>query len=317
MKKLISSNFIWVLQVLSIFLVCTVSSLTVASSSDCNDPKAAAYGTPDVDMDGFFMGANGCLYDPRLVLSEDVPVVGGEYDSGQELLFVINGAKTRSNHNDVRLRSVAMVKERPVIGIFNAPYDTALEENFKYVDRENKVAMTVRAEAYRRVMDGRRFAVIALSQSGFMAGRGLSRLSSDLFSAFPLRRFYRQKLLGRVDVETVGTIGLHYPDGPNYVHYVNKRDLAPLIAGVMATGAEPGRGSVIATFFYENENCLFGMLPMDQYPGDGAELSTGLRPKMGPSVHSICSYAASGFAFESLRAFAPRWGHAVVPLELE
>ena len=38
-----------------------------------------AYGRSDVDMDGFFIGANGCLYDPDFVLSDDVPVVGGEY----------------------------------------------------------------------------------------------------------------------------------------------------------------------------------------------------------------------------------------------
>ncbi len=317
MKKLIKSSVIQVVQVVSIFLVSAVAPFVLASGPDCDDTSAAAYGTPDVDMDGFFIGANGCLYDPDFVLSDDVPVVGGEYDAGQELLFVINGVHTTSLQTDVRLRSIAIVKKRPVIGIFNAPYENVLEESFKFIDPRNKVAMTVRSEAYRRVMNGRRFAVIAMSQSGFMVGRGLSRLSSDLFSDFPLRYFYRQKLLGLVDAETVGAVGLQYPDGPSYVHYVNRRDIAPFLAGVMASGAQPGRGSVIATFYYQNENCLFGRLPLEEYPGEGADLSEDFRLVVGPSVHSICSYASSGFPFEALRDFAPKRGFAEVPLDLE
>jgi len=124
-------------------------------------------------------------------------------------------------------------------------------------------------------------------------------------------------LLGLVDAETVGTIGLQYPDGPNYVHYVNKRDVVPFFAGVMASGAHPGRGSVIATFYYENDNCFIGSLPLDEYPGEGAELSEDLQPGLSPAVHSICSYAASGFPFKALRDFAPKWGYSEVPLDLE
>ena len=317
MNKLIRVSVVQVVHVVSIFFLSAVAPFVLASGPDCDDPSAAAYGTPDVDMDGFFIGANGCLYDPDLVLSDDVPVVGREYDTGQELLFVINGANTKSLHIDVRLRSIAILKKRPVIGIFNAPYENVLEESFKFIDPKNKVAMTVRSEAYRRVRNARRFVVIALSQSGFMVGRGLTRLSSDLFSAFPFRHFYRQKLLGLVDAETIGTIGLQYPDGPNYVHYVNKRDITPFLAGVMASGAQPGRGSVIATFYYENENCFFGRLPLEEYPGEGAELSEDLRPGWSPAVHSTCSYAASGFPFKALRDFAPKRGFAEVHLDLE
>lgn len=317
MNKLIRASILQVVQVVFIFLVGAGAPLVFASGPDCDDPSAAVYGTPDVDMDGFFIGANGCLYDPDFVLSDDVPVVGREYDTGQELLFVVNGANSESLHIDVRLRSIAIVKKRPLIGIFNAPSENVFEDGFKFLDSKNKVVMTVRSEAYRRVTNGRRFLVFAMSQSGFMVGRGLTLLSSDLFSAFPLRYLYRQKLLGLVDAETAGTIGLLYPDGPNYVHYVNKRDIIPFLAGVMAPGAQPGRGSVIATFYYQNENCFLGRLPLEEYPGEGADLSENLRPVLGPSVHSICSYAASGFSFKALREFAPKRGVAEVPLDLE
>lgn len=317
MENLMKCSVIQIVQVVSIFLISAFAPFVLASAPDCDDPSAVAYGTPDVDMDGFFIGANGCLYDPDFVLSDDVPVVGGEYDIGQDPLFVINGANTKSLHVDVRMRSIAMIKKRPVIGIFNSPYGNKLEESLKFIDSKNKAVMTVRSEAYRRVTNGRRFAVFGMSQSGFMVGRGLTGLSSDLFSAFPLRYLYRQKLLGLVDAETAGTIGLHYPDGPNYVHYVNKRDIIPFLAGVMAPGAQPGRGSVIATFYYQNENCFLGRLPLEEYPGEGADLSEDLRPIQGASVHSICSYAASRFPFKALRDFAPKWGFAEVPLDLE
>jgi len=59
--------------------VSAVAPFVYASGPDCDAPGTVVYGTSDVDMDGFFIGANGCLYDPGFVLSDDVPVVGGEY----------------------------------------------------------------------------------------------------------------------------------------------------------------------------------------------------------------------------------------------
>ncbi len=302
---------------LSGFLVAVLlyGATCYASGEDCDDPKAVPKGTPDVAMDGFFIGANTCAYDPDLVSSDDVPVIGGEYQDGGEPIFMVNGANTSVSNNDIRLKSIATVKHRPVIGIYNATTD-AVGELTKFVDIGNLAANTIRREAFSRVMEGREFSVIALSQSGFMVGRGLTLLKTDLYESFPFRYLYRQHLLNLVNVETVGTLGMYYPDGPNYVHYVNKRDLFPLIVGAGSEASKPGRGAVIATFYYYNEDCQFGMAPLEEYPGENADLSKDKPPVVGEEVHSVCSYAASGMDFDSLRTHAPQFGTVEVELDL-
>ncbi|MBL4606378.1 MAG: hypothetical protein JKY01_00925 [Pseudomonadales bacterium] len=298
------------------FIVVFLARAALASGVECDDPNAAMRGTPDIEMDGFFMGARACLYDPEFVSSDEVPVIGSDYGFSGSPIFVINGANTTAEHNDVRLRSIAIIKKRPVIGIFNAPTFNVVHELFKFVDKNNKPAMTLRREAFRRISGGRRISVVGMSQSGFMVGRGLAQLSKDLHALYPFNFLRRRKLLKMVDVETLGAIGIYYPNGPNYVHYVNKRDIVPNSSGVMARPAHPGRGSVIATFYYQNEDCVFGRLPLNEYPGENAELSSDLPAIVSPSVHSLCSYSVTGMDFELMRDFAPRFGHAIVPLDV-
>lgn len=286
-----------------------------ASGPSCDDPRAAPIGTPDVEMDGFFIGLNSCAYDPSLVTSDQVPAVGNQYEDGGEPLFAVNGANATVVQNEIRLSALSSAKRRPVIGIYNAVTNIAGELN-KFVDIDNAAANTVRREGFSRVVEGRKFAVIGVSQSGFMIGRGLTLLKKDLIDSFPFRYFYRQKLLNLIDVETLGTFGLFFPDGPNYVHYVNNRDILPHLAGIASHAAHPGRGAVLATYYYYNEDCQFGMSLLEEYPGDNADLSRDKPPEFSGAVHSICSYAASGLDFESLRQHAPLLGTVEVEIEL-
>ncbi|MBV1873710.1 MAG: hypothetical protein KUG80_02955 [Gammaproteobacteria bacterium] len=303
-------------------LLCLLNFFTFsrasASGIDCDDPNAVAIGTADLDMDGFYMGANHCLYDPELVSPDDILPVSNQYNTGLEVIFAINGANTTSTENDIRLRSLAQTKQRPVIGIFNAPTWDNMKETLKLIDVKNNASVTLHKTALNNILADREFYGLGMSQSGFIVARGLRLLKADLHKRFPLNRKYRRTLLAKINIETVGAIGLTYPNGPNYVHYVNMRDRAPLTLGVMALGAHPGRGAVIGTFYYEDENCFFGMLPLTKYPSEDAELSTDLPAIMGrPSVHGLCSYASSGMPYEYLRSFAPHRGHAVAPIDIE
>ena len=290
-------------------------SVANASGSNCDDPIAAPFGTPDLEMDGFFIGANNCAYDPQVVLTDDIPPVGQEYSHLDEPIFMVNGGRGTVVNSEVRLKSVAISKQRPVIGIFNAPANVINELN-KFIDIDNRAADTIRRETFSRVLVDREFSIIGLSQAGFIVSRGLTLLKKDLFESFPFRYYYRKKLLKLVNVETVGTIGLFYPSGPNYVHYVNKRDIIPMNTGVASSIAHPGRGAVLATFNYLNEECDFGILPLDEYPGVNADLSKDKLPIFSSKVHSLCSYAATGFDFDSLRQYAPNFGYIEIELDL-
>ena len=312
MKKLPKIFFSNSLILFSLFALATFAD---ASGPNCYDPRAAEIGTPDGEMNGFFVGANGCAYDPALVSSDEVPPVGQTSGYAGDPIFIVNGGNVTELGIEVRLEGLWLLKKRPVIGIYNAKMDVKNAVK-KFIDPDNKVSATIRAEAFARVLDNRRFSLISLSQSGFLVGRGLRQFVKDIEETYPLQPLYRQELLKLVDVETSAGLGLYYPDGPNYVHYVNRRDIIPVKAGMLSSKAHPGRGAVIATFWYLNANCKFGMLPLEEYPGVDGDLSENVSPSFGEKVHSFCTYAATGYKFEELRKHAPLKGHKVVSIDL-
>ena len=251
----------------------------------------------------------------QLVTSDEVPPFGQTSGYVGDPIFMVNGGNVTELGVDVRLEGMWLIKKRPVIGIYNAKMDVKSEAK-KFIDPYNKVSASIRAEAFSRILDNRRFSVISLSQSGFLVGRGLRQLVKDIEETFPLQPFYRQKLLKLVNVETQAGLGLYYPDGPNYVHYVNRRDIIPVKAGMLSSRAHPGRGAVIASFSYSNKSCEYGIIPLEEYPGVDGDLSENRAPSFGAKVHSLCTYAVTGLKFEELRKHAPLTGHAFVEIDL-
>ena len=60
-----------------------------------------------------------------------------------------------------------------------------------------------------------------------------------------------EKLLSNVKVETFGAATGKYPDGPQYVHYVNRGDLVPVLFGLGLDWnpfRHEGKGAVIHHF---------------------------------------------------------------------
>ncbi len=63
-----------------------------------------------------------------------------------------------------------------------------------------------------------------------------------------------EKMMSKVKVETFGGAAAHFPDGPQYVHYVNKNDLVPTWFGqgdgdgVDEWARDGGKGAVIRRF---------------------------------------------------------------------
>ena len=63
-----------------------------------------------------------------------------------------------------------------------------------------------------------------------------------------------EKLLGKLKVETFGAASTKYPDDPEYVHYVNNRDIVPTMTGLggsidpLAFLKDAGKGAVVHRF---------------------------------------------------------------------
>jgi hypothetical protein len=69
-----------------------------------------------------------------------------------------------------------------------------------------------------------------------------------------LTRAEAEQKLGLVKVETFGAAAGHYPDGPQYVHYINRDDPVPSLFGLgwdidrLNPTLHAGRGAVIHWF---------------------------------------------------------------------
>ena len=71
-----------------------------------------------------------------------------------------------------------------------------------------------------------------------------------------------EQLMGKVQVETFGAASGHYPDGPQYVHYINRADVVPDLAGLgpfapFDPTKDAGKGAVI-DYFTENKGSVVG-----------------------------------------------------------
>ncbi|PCI42362.1 MAG: hypothetical protein COB51_13040 [Moraxellaceae bacterium] len=308
-----------------VFLTCfvlnllAISQISQASALSCDDDNAAPIGTLFEDMDGFFVGSNGCAYDPSLFKAENITAV--EPTNGSTLenttpIFVVNGGFATLDELINRLQATADAKQRPVIGIYNAYLDL-LGEFLKLFDLINPSAATFRDEAFEQINDGHRVTLHGISQAGFIISRSLIQLKFIIWLYNPFSESRRNELIGLVDVEVVGGLGVYFPDGPRYVHYVNERDWLPYLSGIMIPNAHPGEGAVIATFNYQNEDCSDdpGSLLWEDYPGSNGSFETG-NHKFGLNVHSLCAYSVTGYPYDALRDFAPEVGYATVPLEL-
>ena len=53
--------------------------------------------------------------------------------------------------------------------------------------------------------------------------------------------------MNRIRVVTYGGATRRYPDGPRYIHYLNRLDPIPWLFGVGALGAHPGQDAKLIT----------------------------------------------------------------------
>ncbi len=95
----------------------------------------------------------------------------------------------------IRLKSIAQMRERAVIGIFNAPAADTAGELGKPGEMKSRASATFRDEALRVITDGGIFSGLGMSQPGVVIARGLRQLKTRLIQSYPLNHEYRDIVL--------------------------------------------------------------------------------------------------------------------------
>jgi hypothetical protein len=210
---------------------------------------------PDKDFDGHFVGANGMTFPPEMPLGE-IPTVtpqGGVTNS--ETLIYVNGINTDKNRQASSLQAIADATGSRTIGIHNATQGGLLDVAQSLGDKldvgSNPAVDTLAETVYNEIRAGHSVHLLAHSQGAIITSRALQDVHNRLRLEDGLSRQEAENLLSNVKVETFGGASRRYPNGPKYVHYVNRRDMVPQLFGLrefLNPFADEGRDAVTHHF---------------------------------------------------------------------
>ncbi|QSQ21344.1 hypothetical protein JY651_40185 [Pyxidicoccus parkwayensis] len=191
---------------------------------------------PDRVHDGKFVGAGGQTFSPDTPLSDVPAVTPRNNPNANHTILYVNGINTSKDAQFSSLQSIADASGARVVGIHNATEGMAadLAQCVKdKLDKGHNPAVDSLADTlYKEIKSGRDVHLMAHSQGGLISSRALGDVYKRLRIEDGMSQADAQKLMGKINVETFGAAAMHYPDGPNYVHYVNRADPVPSLFGL-------------------------------------------------------------------------------------
>jgi hypothetical protein len=213
---------------------------------------------PDTAYDGAFVGAGGRTFPPTTPLNQIPAVRPSNGRQPAETLIYVNGINTNRAGQSASLQAIANQTGAQVIGIHNATEGMIRDLEQCVTDKldqgNNPAVDTLANTVYNEIKAGRSVHLLAHSQGGLIVSRALNDVSERLQREDGLSRAAAERMLGRVKVETFGGAAGHYPNGPQYVHYVNRDDPVPSLFGLgwdmdrLNPTLNAGRGAVIHWF---------------------------------------------------------------------
>ncbi|MDQ3800209.1 MAG: hypothetical protein M3384_12210 [Acidobacteriota bacterium] len=217
---------------------------------------------PDTNFDGHFVGAGGRTFSAETALG-DVPAVtprGGVRNGGT--LIYVNGINTDVRRQAVSLQAIADQTGSRVVGIHNATQNPAADIAQSLGDKldigRNPAVDTLAETVYDELRAGRDVHLLAYSQGAIITSRALQDVKNRLMLEDGMPRREAERLMNNVKVETFGGAARRYPNGPQYVHYVNRNDVVPLFFGLRSwlnPFARPGRDAV--THYFREGKAFF------------------------------------------------------------
>ena len=210
---------------------------------------------PDRDFDGLFVGAGGRTYAPSTPLANVPGVVPSDGRVPTGTIVYVNGISTTKDGQFGSLQQIADRTGARVVGIHNATQGGIVDVIQSAGDTldigHNPAVDTLADTVYAEINAGRTIHLMAHSQGALITSRALTDVYQRLRVEDGLSRREAERILSRVEVETFGGAAGSYPDGPRYVHYVNRRDAVPGLFGLGPVAnplVHPGRGAVVRRF---------------------------------------------------------------------
>ncbi|MDQ3263296.1 MAG: hypothetical protein M3Y59_06510 [Myxococcota bacterium] len=205
-----------------------------------------------------------------------------ERDPSKPLVLQVNGISTTLNGQMSALKAVQAHTGAQVIGVHNATEGMLRDLGQAALDTANKgknpAVDSLADTMYAELEAGRPVHIMAHSQGGLITSRAVEQVKQRLMMEGGMTSDQAEAKLQNVQIESFGSAAPSWPDGPQYVHYVNRADPVPtalgLGPGIPGVG-NPGEGAQVRYFFQTdgahnfNDTYLDQRVPFDQaYSGD-------------------------------------------------
>ncbi len=204
----------------------------------------APAGAKDKVYDGKLVGAGGQTFEPTTPLDQVPAFVPANNPNAQKTVVYVNGISTNKDGQARELQALANNTGMRTIGVHNATSGMVADVIQAAKDKLNKgknpAVDTLSDVVYSELKAGRDIHVMGYSHGGLITSRALKDVANRLRIEDGMSKAQVEQLLSRVNVETFGAAAATYPDGPNYVHYVNNKDPVPVIFGQGSKGWTPG-----------------------------------------------------------------------------
>lgn len=222
--------------------------------------NAATKTVDDKQFDGHLVGNDGTTYAPGTPLAEINAVTPASGITNDRTIIQVNGISTDVSGQLTSLQAIADQTGSRVIGLHNATAGglrDVVQSLGDKVDLGNNPAVDSLADTiYNELKAGRQVDLMAHSQGAIITSRALADVSNRLQLEDGMSQQNAEALLGNVRAETFGGAARRYPDGPQYVHYVNKKDFVPMAFGLrnfFNPFAQAGRDAV-THYFKESDS---------------------------------------------------------------
>jgi hypothetical protein len=204
------------------------------------------------------VGAGGQTFNPGTPLSQIPGVTPKDNPNPSETILYVNGIGDNKDKQFGSLQQIADTTGAKVVGVHNATEgmvsDLAQCVTDKLDKGKNPAVDTMADTVYAELKAGRGVHLMAHSQGALVTSRALNDVANRLRLEDGMSKGDVEKAMSKVKVETFGGAAAHFPDGPQYVHYVNKNDIVPSWfgqgngEGLDEWARDGGKGAVIRRF---------------------------------------------------------------------
>jgi pimeloyl-ACP methyl ester carboxylesterase len=206
---------------------------------------------PNDFYDGALMSGDGKFYPAGTPYEMLQPVRPDNGKVPTKTLVYINGLGEERHHTQTQLQVFANGTGQNIVGIYNATRGRPRDMFEVFKDKldigRNPAVSSLARLLYAKVIAGERVRIIGNSQGGGVMERALHDVRERLLK-LGLSSHEAEQKMSVIEVETFCAAAANFPDGPQYVHYVNMADLVPRLTGLTRPLAHPGRGAVVREF---------------------------------------------------------------------